>query len=387
MIAPSRTRPKVWNYPVNLGGDYRYAYVLNAGDQTVSVIDCSTDTVVATITLTSGKDFVSLFYRPLNRHVYVLGYNSYIEEIDADSGSATFNTIVASYSFGFSSVSPIIASYLPPPFDIITVGGTSKTLEGNDVKIWKHIKSDGRFPSTAHFRMGGHSNTPNIVYYHRSGVIQANKQIYRVTGNNNYRNTLPYYIERHPTSLPYNDLQAINTPVILFSNFCFVATGNNIYALDTTNAGSGLMIYDTGNLTASSRTIQEYCPNTPGKIYFASQITDNTIDIFTIDYNNMALSLEETIDRSAYKATNESGANFLGYNPYNGRLYAQANNNSNVTGVNKIHVYDPTAAVGSRYVKSITVGEMKSSSRASTYALNTMCFNGLRLYEYPNERL
>lgn len=76
MINPApfikRHKPRNFNRQ-SIGGDYRYLYVLNRRDQTVSVIDVSTNTVTATITLTAAKTFTAVAYRSVDKTVLAFG--------------------------------------------------------------------------------------------------------------------------------------------------------------------------------------------------------------------------------------------------------------------------------------------------------------------------
>ena len=194
----------------------------------------------------------------------------------------------------------------------------------------------------------------------------------------------PFYLERAGNSLPANDLQSTVAPITKFGNFSVPSTGGNAYLMDENNVFCQFNI-ETG-LTTSNRSFQLYCPNAD-KLLYTSQITNNVIAVCTVNNSTQVVDIDGIIDRTAYKATNESGANGMIYSPFSEMFYVQANNNSNVTGVDLVHYYDPTLAVASMYQGSITVGEMKSASRASTAALNTMCMNRVPQWEYPDRML
>lgn len=384
--------------PFNYGGNGRYIYVLNSNNYTtaspttqyVKVMDTgASDAVIATITLTASKRFASIHYRSVDQCVYVLGLNWY-DKIDADPASGTFNTILTSSAITNGSMAYIIGSYLPYPFDFFTSGGTHMAVPGGaEFPLYNSTHSGYDFSGETSnaIRLGGHSNASNIIYYHISQVIQSNKIQIKVT--NQQSTTMPnvtYSFQADPQSGWYNDLQAQNFPVIRFRDFIPVSTDGVAYALMTDAIGSPL-IFPFFNMTVSNRTYHTYCPNAHDKLFFTSQITDNKIQVVEIDSVNKRYNSLGTIDRAAYKDTNESGANQMLYSPYSGRLYVMANNNSNLTGVSLIHIYDPTQSVASMYVRSISVGELKSEYRVSVFAQNTMCMNRTPIYEYRQKGL
>lgn len=382
--------------PFLTGGSGRYMYWLVANNyttgsptaQSVAVMDVATnDTIVATISLTSSKNFSSLFYRAVDKTVHVVG-NNWVDVIDANEASGTLNTKIASRAWALGSASYILGSYLPEPFDFFSSGGThAKILGGRNFPLFK--SADGRFDLSAEpsnpIRLGGHSNTSNIIYYQISQVLQANKiQIKVYNAKSKVMPNVDYSFAADGQAGWYNDLQAINFPVIRFGNFIVVSTGSQAYVMHQDSIGSPLL-FPFLTLGVSNRTYHTYCPNAPYKLFFTGQMTDNKITVVGIDVGGKQLIDLGDIDRAAYKDTNESGANVMLYNPHSGRLYVQGNNNLNVTGVTKVHVYDPTRTnLEDMYVRSVVVGEMKSDSRVSVTAQNTCCMNRTQIFEYPN---
>lgn len=376
------TPPFLW------GGSGRYLYVLNCADQDVSVIDCDSDTEITQIALTAGKDFASCHYRAIDQTVIVCGLN-WIAKIDANPASGTFNTVILDQAHSYNSASYIVGTYLPYPFDFFSSGGTQCEVPGGN-KPYAFMSPNSRFSNANFFRVGGHSNTFNMVYYHHSGVLMSNKIQFKLKDRMLNKNKALFsaqrwFLEAEPDFGWYQDLQSINFPAIKFGNFYIVVTDANVYLMWDSAYSIILNTLSTIGVGAN-RSHSEWCPNAQ-KLFIAPKITSNVMSVVTIDYANRALVDAGDITRTAYKATNEAGCDLM-FNPYNGKLYVRAHNNSLTTGVNLVHVYDPMESVlADMYQGSITVGEMQSATRASTNAQNTWCFNRTRCYEYPNVRI
>lgn len=376
--------------PFYLGGSGRYMYYLCANNYTVgtptqqyvSIMDVSlNDVIIDTINLTPLKNFSSIFYRAVDSTVHVVG-NGWVDIIDAGEGRGTLNTKIASRVWTTGSASYVIGSYLPYPLDYWTVGGSSaQILGGSNVPTF--TSPDGRYTGLS-IRIGGHSNTSNMIYYNSSQIINANKIMINVINQASakYPN-VTYSFKANEQNLWYQDLQSINFPVYKFSNFYVPLTDANAYVMYLDVASPILHTLSTLGVGAN-RSFQAYCPNAPRLLFVTSQITSNIISVIEMDSVSKTLIDRGDINRVAYKDVNESGANAMIYNPYSGRMYVQANNNVNVTGVSMVHVYDPTLAVASMYVRTVTVGEFKSDTRVSTTALNTVCMNRTPIYEYLN---
>lgn len=376
--SPQGYNPLPWNF----GDDGRYLYVLNAGAQTVSVIDCSSDTVVTTITLASGKDFGSVHYRPNTKQLICMS-NTWMDIIDADTESATFNTVISSVSFA-TGVTASIASYLPFPFDYLSSGGSSVEIPDSlSGKVGVTPTRDGRY--SAYYRLGGHSNTYNTHFHHLSNEVSCNRIQYRVTRNNRM-SSVNYGFNVTTRSNWYNDLNGLDFPVTKFGNFFIAITAPSAYMIETDNCISSILFF----LNTLGHTFYGYgvfCPNAPNRYFVAYNSGSNLISVIQLDYTNKALvDLGDVLKTGL--GTAENGTRCMLHNPYNGKLYAQGNSSLNVTGVDKVHVLDPTAAsIANLQVGTITVGEMKSASTAARYAQNTMTLNRLQCWEYPQIRM
>jgi hypothetical protein len=78
-------------------------------------------------------------------------------------------------------------------------------------------------------------------------------------------------------------------------------------------------------------------------------------------------------------ATNETGTRSLLYSSYSQRVYAQATSGLNqVTGVNRVHIFNPAKLISDMYAGYCDAGNMDASDQ-NVYGLSQMCFNQLKL--------
>lgn len=375
------------------GGDGRYLYILcpnrdTLASPTTQYLACfdtaSSDALVTSIALTAGKHFGACHYDGYVQKAYVMGTN-WIDIIDCDPNSGTFNTVIGTDAPNISNGFATNSSFLPFPLQFFPVNGGLLNAPGFNRApfFWSY---DGRY-ITADLQIGGHTNTRNMYYYHKSQIIASNKLMVRVKlGWGNFKN-VPYYFETEPNFGGYMDLQGTDFPVIKFGNFHIPMDLINGYGRLNSSIVSPIPVpIQILTLGTANRSYQEYCPNAPDRLFITSQITNNVISVIKMDYDAKFVSDLGDIDRTSYKRTNESGASDLIYSHYSGRLYCIANNNSDVSGVDGFHVYDPTqASLGSMYVRTVaTPYEMKSEARVSTSSKNIAFFNRTRQYEYPN---
>lgn len=78
--------------PTEVDATRHHLFVINYTDQTVSVIDTDSDTVVDTLTLPSGYSFTCLCYNSTNDFIYVFG-DARVCKINADPASGDFKKI------------------------------------------------------------------------------------------------------------------------------------------------------------------------------------------------------------------------------------------------------------------------------------------------------
>lgn len=371
--------------PFIKGGDGRYLWVVCTRAQTLNVWDLN-GYARTSIALTAGKDFSAGFYDPVDQVVRCVG-NAWCDSVDINPASGTFLTVVKSEAWITGSASYIIGSYIPWPIDIWSSGGSSAPLNNRRPTI-KFVSNDGRYTGT--IRIGGHSNSINIVYYHHSHVISVNKLSYKVKrlsrhGNKsmNYQDS-DFLLQLDPYGLPYQDLQALNYPVTKFGNFYIVFTDANAYLMSSEGPHSHILNTLSTLGVGANRTMSLWCPNAR-KMIACPGITSNIFSVISIDKVNRVLVDDGDVNRLAYKAANEAGCQGLIYSPYNGNFYLCASNNVANTGIDKIHEYNPNNVVGSMYVQSLTSDELNSANRTSISALNIMGLNMCPVWEYPDE--
>lgn len=368
-------------------GQYMFWLVLNnyttsvPTAQSVVVTDAlDSDNTVATIPLTANKNYSSIHYCAVDQTVHVAGAD-WITVIDANPASGTFLDIIEDETLTWASCTPNIMSYLPYPLDFFTTGGTSRARLGGPAL--PQMSADIGNLSPADIRLGGHSNFPNSCYYHESNLIYTNRNLIRCVGQSGNLANKDYSMYGYSGGGVFNDLNGTHSFSIRFGNFQVLVTSNSAYLMSLDNIATQIMQEPWPTLATSSRVYQEYAPNAE-KLFFSNQISNNNISVIGFNKVNHLLTDLGDIDRTPYKATNENGAAGIIYNPANGFIYVMANNNLNVTGVDKVHVYDPTQATASMYVRTITIGEFKSDARVSIQSFNNACINRTRIFEFTD---
>lgn len=328
----------------SVGDDYRYLYVLNRRDQTVSVIDTSTNTVSTTITLTAAKTFTGLAYRHVDKTVCVFG-TSWVDRIDADPSSGTFNTVLGTHA---PSTGAGISVLYNDAFDVFFYG--SAIINGKDKSL-----------VTA-----GYNVNYGSVYWRKQNIIFLFNLSHVVTGA--MKILSKKRIE--PTVLPFlspNTVAPVKVDDYIYSgvstNITKIrwSTLRTISALSVTQATIASMVFDPNN----------------NRLWIGTTINGST-NLQVIKLSNF--TVESTESRAGSVDTNESATRDILHCPYNGYIYAKASNTSNpATGLGRVHYYDPTLSATARYVNYVAVGQDGSGS---LYGRDTMCFNGLKISEY-----
>lgn len=371
--------------PKNVGGSCQYLYCLNGVSQTVSVIDCATDTVTATITLTAAKTFSALFYRPVDMSVYVLGV-SYFDRIDADPASGTFNTIVQSGATQIAS--PTKHCYIAWPIDALAGAGAPRWVRVQDLNAsaeslkYQWVSSDGQYANLPIF---GHGTSDNARLHPLSALIEVTStggtigpMFYKV-----YANTIKqdgvfdgnFRLER--VGIP-TDLGQTMKATYKFRNFNVLITNNSIYAVHSQYELSNLLYTVSTGLGSNSLYFLEYDPvNKILMVGFGTSVSGGS-NIKAINVGNKIFTDAGTMTRTV--ATNENCTGDILFNPYNNKVYVQGKSHGgNPVGVDKIHVFDLASSLVSS--GSITVGNMGAPERSGNYALNALCMNGQRYWE------
>lgn len=370
-------------FPIGVDGadSFRYLWVLNYTDQTVSCIDQSSNTVIATITLTAAKALRSIFYRPVSKSVYVVTTN-WFDRIDADPSSGTFNTVVGSGALTSNANMPS-CSYIP---FLDTIGYVSllnagmlefdsshnilgaNTTNANVlfrknfpyVKIGRNYSVEPPMPgaiSPMHFTDNGYmlSHGQNVSDIYKMDELGGNKYTFK-----------DFSIREGVARLGYANIIGDYT------------TGHRSTAFYIIDLETKAVVFSFG-VSASDRVSHKYCAKDQ-KIFCYQRINTNVI-LSVIDWKTKT-DLGD-IDRTSYKATNEGCTRMGLYSPYNGFFYVLGGNTAGSGTVDKVHYYDPSQVLASMYQASITVGN--SATAPVDYLETAMCMNGIERYGFTDK--
>lgn len=373
------------------GGTYQYGFCLNSKDQTLSVWDCSTDTITATVTLASSKNFCCAFYRSIDKSVYVLGTSGWLDRVDLDPDSGTFCTVVES---GDRQVGSAAACYIPYPFDGLIPGRADTGYDFdyipidkiNDTANFRNRRTrqkDGRFYSEP--PRFGHQNIVHASYHPTYNMLQVENQFFDIlVGTNDYRTDYKFKFRGNDilaftgVGQGANQLGGSNVVTYLFKNFLLAATGGSCYVI---GKGSNTILYQTltHGCGSSGRFFYEYDPFSRRVMMQGKLATQGSV----FELGNGQLTDLGDLSRAAYLATNETGTEDMAFNPVYKKVYVQGRRHgaAGETGVDKIYVYDLAQSLGSMYLGAITVGGNAGAERSSAYAVNMIGFNGNRYFE------
>lgn len=334
-------------------GNGRYLYVLNHTDQTVSVIDCDSNTVTTTISLTAGDDIHTIVYRHIDKCVYCFGAKAspVYRVIDADPASGTFNTVIGGGSF---SVRVDVAEYdyindvfwLAREGALYVAVGSSLSVTALTNVYFKNVAA----------RNGLQYLLPlnSFAVCDQNAVYTINANTYRINGS-----------------------FGTNGVSVLVGEARYNHKNGKIYTV-----GEGVVY--AHNLDQS--LVQVIVAAAASRMHIAFSYANNKAFAGHYNSNNIAVidTSTDTPVGSITKGstgTNEIATRSILSCPYNGLIYAQAsNNNLFATGVNKVHVIDPTQVLASMYQSAITVGNMMATGVATDqYIGNQMCFNALKI--------
>lgn len=380
--------------PELYGGNEQYLYIPNWFDQTVSVIDTDTDTVVTTITLTSSKSFTGIIYRAVDESVYVFGA-FWFDRIDANPSSGTFNTVVES---GASLVNDTAMNltYIPWPLDLICNSGANvrfhRFADKNSVTAaGKQFTITAR--NAGNYGAGG-DNLGQATFGHAVGwarlapkaglLFFRSEQSYKykiLHSTKDIQSNGPYTFVQESWQMDLDRNGVVGNGYI-FDNMVIPSSSSASYkqirSIDTAPLGAGL------GGSVSGPSFAEYCPingrgATSGLHCYAGK-TSTLISVFEIGFNTYN-DLGD-INRTAYKAANETGTDAMIFNHRNNKLYVRGYNGGTVPGTcDLIHVYDMTQPFGSMYLTSITVGNLQSTAKQHNNPTNNMIFNQTKYYE------
>lgn len=351
---------------------WRYRYRLNYTDQTVSVIDHSSNTVIATITLTAGKSMRNILYRPINRSVYVIA-NAWFDRIDADPASGTFNTVVQSAAFttntnaGFVKYSPV--------FDCLM--NSNQTFEfASSGAI--DLAPAGSYPRLSMFPDILTNNNRNRVlqqmmdtigFYAVEWMPRANIIFMPHLNGGNQCAAIKYALKEGSLRMMPVSHRTIAMGIGIANR-----VGNFFY---NTDIDSTSQLY-SWSINQTDRIASKFLPIV-NKIVTYQRISSNT-SLTIIDWATK--TVVGNIIRTAYQDTGENMTKQVSYCPYNGFFYVEGHNHASGGTVAKIHYYNPALALASMYLGTINVGN--GGTHPDPYFENSMCMNGCEIWEFDD---
>jgi YVTN family beta-propeller protein len=311
-------------------GDGRYLFVLNYVDQTVSVIDTNSHTVIDTVALPSGTGFSSCLYRSANKTGWFFGNSGYAV-MDCDPASGTFRSILSNGFLGINSAQSGCAyDYIN---DIIYTGCANNA-------IFKLV------PDTLALTNLGTYIGITPARSHHMYFISSLKAIYfgdDVQGQ---------FILSTDIGLPiYGFAQGfISQMRYNLLNGKLYQVGNEQVIVRSVNPVKQVASINNTAIRRGSLTL---IPSV-NKGYTGSYL-GNEIGVF----NTSSDTNIGTLSKSSL-AANEFGTRMVLYSSYSDRVYAQAMNNSNqTTGVDRIHIFNPNTDTHQGY---IVVGNMAAAN-------------------------
>lgn len=364
-IAPSHNQSDIQRTVFSTDtGTGRYLYCLNHRDQAVSVIDTDTDTVIATVTPPAGNDWFAMCYRITNQSIYLFGKSGSatpVCRIDADPASGTFNSVFSLtdvlnsktdiFVLGFNTIRSVVYDYVS---DLIYFCDTAANAGRFDPTAGTGSNNNGvtALGTASLFFNESNNNliSPEGSYLFGLRTDINKKSIYRrnpsslgVTGIYNKKNGLSYVCG--------NNLTVLNNELTTIAS---LSTGSNWGDLAV-----GLD-YDLLMLAHSF----------DGKNWIVNTATNGLIGSWA--RGNLGV--------------NETRARGCVYSPYSKKFYVQASSESNVDGINRVHIYNPQLWIndGSNPANLaimdegfITVGDMHAVSGSGVNNYDQMCANVL----------
>ena len=360
---------------------YRYLYILNFTDQTVSVFDTNSHTVVATITLSSGKNITAVHYVPKNHSVYALA-SAWYDRIDANPASGTFNTVVQSGAFTNNSnvpvtnYNPVVDAFMSTFGELFFIGSDNSVNMASSNNKWPVIFRPTLINEGRNFSITNLNVSPsNVVPFGTTGL-------FLVPGSNNGTMFAIYKLVNYRGTLSWIDVSfgesknRVGYPCKV-GNFIFSGR-TNVGSYDVIDLETGLTL-TTFSLSPTDRVSAKYVPvgGVGGRIFVYQKINTNT-NISVVDWATKTDMGD--ISRSGYKATDENCTKQAIYCPYDKCFYVMGGNTAGTGTVNKLHRYDPTQVLASMYVNSYTIGN--SATDSAHYLERVMCMNGIERYDY-----
>lgn len=340
----------------------RYLFVLNAVDQTISVINTDIiknatthaaglwdglNPVVQTIALPAGYNFLTLCYRSVNKTIYVFG-NSRCCIINADSSSGSFCNV----------------------YDLTgtTLNGTTSLSAGTQLGscAYDFINDQIFISSTSGHPYVLNPATNTFTYFASKGTwfYTYVRYVYALTS----------IVGSGGATLTLTDTQKLT---LTAGRASFVASYWGLeynyktgYFFSSNNGGCQVWKKDLSDFASIVNAAFGQVP----LIYIPTlDLVIGANDTNNIGVINAANNTSTGTLAKGSPAANETTTRGLIYGKYSSRVYAQAGNTASATtGVNRIHVLNPGNVLGSMYLGYITVGNLYAGG---TRVNPQMCFN------------
>lgn len=339
-----KTIERVW--PVTPGGDGRYLWNINRFDKTTSIVDLSTNTTVATLSMPSIVDYSCGNYVPADKCLYI-HHSSGHYKVDLDPTSATFATILVSNSDFPTSNSGNIVTYVQSidAFVGVSNGSTARPRLN---------------PTATYFiGVGGGRNVVGII---------AQSLGYQLKGGTNPSNGGSFENINTLKQIGFGSISSHGCPVI-----------NKRFILEWAEMDiNAKLVRSVNTVGMQGHYMSGFCPRSKRLVGGGGNSSGwrlGVIDHVSFTYIGNTSYIGSTGAPAAYGYQYRE----VFYNPFNGLMYCKPIYHAANT--SDIHVYDCTQALTSMYQYAVAVGNDRVPGIAP-YNNCTMGFNFLKNDEY-----
>jgi YVTN family beta-propeller protein len=378
-VIPKNTNHYYW-WPVDLSR--KHLFVLNFTDQTVSVIDTSTDTVESTISLpstaTEGTNWVfrCMHYRPVDDCIYLYGFQR-VCKIDANPNSPTFKNV-------YNVAGTLNAS------NLLSIGGSYNYTDcaynwANDRVYLTNNSAGGyaywdfSFTGTSAFlttksqflAQGG-----ALYFFPPNKIVSAHSLGFGIYDENDSQDS--FVIGQSAANLWGSFCYVRGTKGDGFGKYLIGTGGIGVFNEKTKLRDS--VIVSTGGSSAYTQMIQSLCyaPDYGLLFGFIKQMGTGTVYVY--DWTN------QTSLGTFVRPNIEASAIYSGgcvYSANSKKLYLQSAGTA--SGVTRVHVFNPQTWINNgqvtlsdNYQGYITCGNMQDST--SPTLEHRMCMNHIIPY-------
>lgn len=365
-------------YSADGANSYRYLYILNTNDSTVSVFDTSTLTVIATIALTGSTSFNNINWVGASKSVYVTAANHY-NRIDANPASGTFNTVVQSGAMT-NNASNFHLKYDPHWDAFVGTDGFYRINQNLSLNLASANLFDpigSRFINNNRARVSqafAGASGP-MVYLPRLGA-------FLILQNNNglgYQILVLRELNGENLLLPSGNLIGFNNIGVTNVIGEYIVAGRiSAASFNISDVQSGQNLLSFAGI-GTDRAAAKFAPIAQGgRVFTYQRINTNR---FLGVFNWASKTYLGSIDRTAYAAVDENCTRQALYCPFDRHVYVLGGNFNQTGTVNRLHRYNPANPLGTMYQASYTIG---NSANAPQYSENQMCMNGYEQFEFED---